>query len=169
MTVCAPEWICVHYSSLIKSILKLNSPLCCIQTKAACCSIAPPGGHTLLCCHISISLPISFQSKRPVLFPFHSCDPVADSLSHFPHNLTVYLSLSAALSLLFLPYNFIYDDGPFPLTQSVSLSVRHSFFFLKACLPHLTTLVCISLPLWSCLCRPPFSDCFFPLSLPLLD
>lgn len=131
MTVCAPEWICVHYSSLIKSVLKLNSPLCCIQTKAACCSIAPPGGHTLLCCYISISLPISFQSKRPVLFPFRSCDRVADSLSHFPHNLTVYLSLSAALSLLFLPYNFIYGDGPFPLTQSVSLSVRHSFFFYK--------------------------------------
>lgn len=129
MTVCAPEWICVHYSSLIKSVLKLNSPLCCIQTKAACCSIAPPGGHTLLCCYISISLPISFQSKRPVLFPFRSCDRVADSLSHFPHNLTVYLSLSAALSLLFLPYNFIYGDGPFPLTQSVSVSSSLLFFY----------------------------------------
>lgn len=127
MTVCAPEWICVHYSSLIKSVLKLNSPLCCIQTKAACCSIAPPGGHTLLCCYISISLPISFQSKRPVLFPFRSCD--RDSLSHFPHNLTVYLSLSAALSLLFLPYNFIYGDGPFPLTQSVSVSSSLLFFY----------------------------------------
>lgn len=167
MTVCAPEWICVHYSSLIKSVLKLNSPLCCIQTKAACCSIAPPGGRTLLCCYISISLPISFQSKRPVLFPFRSCDRVADSLSHFPHNLSIYHCLPLYLFYSFLIILFM--AMALFLLLSQSLSVRHSFFFIKACLPHLTALVCISLPLWSCLCRPPFSDCFLPLSLPLLD
>lgn len=74
MILCALQY-------LIKGIFKIRPPLCCVHTEAACCSIAPPGGHSLLCCYISISLSISLQFKRPVLFLFLSCDLVADSPS----------------------------------------------------------------------------------------
>lgn len=139
MSVYAPEWICVHCSSLIKGIFKFNSPLCRFRTEAARCSIAPPGGHSLLCCYISISLSISFQFKRPVLFLFLSCDLVAHpiSLSSFSHNPTLCLSLSGSLPLPPLALSLHLDDaGPCLLSGPIPPSVHRSFH-LRACLQSL--------------------------------
>ena len=111
ITAYAPEWICVHCSSLIKGISKLNPPpppLCCVHTEAACCSIAPPGGHSLLCCYISISLPISFQFERLGSFLFVSYDLVADPLRLSP---LFFSESKLSVSVLF----------PFPFPASLHL------------------------------------------------
>lgn len=103
---------------LMKAIFNSIPLLLCSHTEVACSSIAPPGGHSLLCCYISISLAISFQLKRPVLLLFLSCDLVSDSLSLslFLHNLK--LSVSSPFIRMTMAYS------PVPLLLHCSVSCQ---------------------------------------------
>ena len=152
--------LCALWYSLIKGIFKCLCPLCCVHTEAACCRIAPPGGHYLLCCYISISLAISFPVQTSSLIPLFilwSCWRFCLCFTLFLLTISTSVSLLLPLSLFPLPLSARRWTS-FPLLiLTVGQLFLFSFFF-----PDSSSVSnfdeCISASLCS------HFPCFFPLS-----
>lgn len=150
------DWNGTHCGGSIKDILKLNSPLfICFFTEATCCCIAPPGGYSVLCCYISISLlSIYFLFKCSVWFLFLSLDLDGDSFFHsiFINSIWFYAAHTVFLTLIFVSawWSFSY-----PLVCPEDISS----LLLSEVLSAVSDSDQLPFPSVSCLYRPSLNKC----------